>query len=78
MLSAVLVVIVGVAFAVVHSYRKNLRDVAAGRRGYRPAPGLIGWDEAAPAAGPGGTGGTGGTVATGSTEAGRAGGEPGA
>ena len=46
MLSAVLAVLVGVVLAVVRSHRRNLREVAEGRRGYRPAPGLIGWNDA--------------------------------
>lgn len=49
MLSAVLAVFVGMVLAVILSYRKNKRAVAQGR-GYKPAPGLIGWGDSAPPA----------------------------
>lgn len=43
MLSAILLVFVGVCLTVYLSYRKNSRNVRSGRGGYRPRPGLIGW-----------------------------------
>ena len=63
MLSAVLLVILGVVFAVVRSYRKNRRLVAEGGRAYRPAPGLIGWDAATAPSSPGSPSGGGAEAA---------------